>query len=42
MKKKDAIYSDELIVDDLADGLPDAETRRCRITTKQVRRAWSM
>src|SRR5271168_1268812 len=26
MKKKDAIYSAELIVDDLADGLPDATT----------------
>ena len=26
MKKKDAIYSAELIVDDLADGLPDAAT----------------
>src|ERR1700727_910411 len=27
MKKKDSIYSAELIVDDGADGLPDAETR---------------
>ena len=26
MKKKDALYSTELIVDDVADGLPDAET----------------
>src|SRR5260370_23900949 len=26
MKKKDSIYSAELIVDDLADGLPDAAT----------------
>ena len=26
MKKKDSIYSAELIIDDLADGLPDAET----------------
>src|ERR1700727_2535928 len=26
MKKKDSIYSAELIVDDLADGLPDAPT----------------
>jgi cyclic pyranopterin phosphate synthase len=26
MKKKDSIYSAELIVDDVADGLPDAET----------------
>src|SRR6267378_228551 len=26
MKKKDSIYSAELIVDDLADGLPDAVT----------------
>ena len=26
MKKKDAIYSAELIVDDIADGLPDAAT----------------
>ena len=26
MKKKDSIYSAELIVDDIADGLPDAET----------------
>src|SRR3981189_1807006 len=26
MKKKDSIYSAELIVDDLADGLPDATT----------------
>src|SRR5271154_5349591 len=26
MKKKDAIYSTELIVDDVADGLPDVET----------------
>jgi cyclic pyranopterin monophosphate synthase len=27
MKKKDAIYSAELIVDDVADGLPDAATQ---------------
>jgi len=26
MKKKDSIYSEELIVDDIADGLPDAAT----------------
>ena len=26
MKKKDSIYSAELIVDDIADGLPDAAT----------------
>jgi cyclic pyranopterin monophosphate synthase len=26
MKKKDSIYSEELIVDDVADGLPDAST----------------
>src|ERR1700759_2091559 len=26
MKKKDSIYSAELIVDDIADGLPDADT----------------
>ena len=28
MKKKDSIYSAELIVDDIADGLPDADTPR--------------
>ena len=28
MKKKDSIYSAELIVDDLADGLPDARLRQ--------------
>src|SRR5215469_12076636 len=26
MKKKDSIYSAELIIDDIADGLPDADT----------------
>ena len=36
MKKKDSIYSAELIIDDLADGLPQIPRRRpCRTTMRQ-------
>ena len=42
MKKKDSIYSAELIVDDVADGLPDATAPTLSHYDEAGRRAWWM
>ena len=41
MKKKDSIYSAELIVDDVADGLPDAPASTLSHYDEAGGRAWS-